>query len=73
MATIQITVSTCRGVQYLRIMLHKCIMVKIGGSEKHVNYARTRKWKENSVEMKFFPKQCEKCLEIGGKCINFAK
>ena len=26
-----------RGVQYVYCMMHKCIMVKIGGSKKHIN------------------------------------
>jgi len=29
-----------RGVQYVHFVLHKCIMVKLGGNEKHIKYVR---------------------------------
>ena len=27
-----------RGVQYVHCVMHKCIMVKLGGNEKHIGY-----------------------------------
>ena len=29
-----------RSVQYVHWVMHKCIMVKLGGNEKHVNYVK---------------------------------
>ena len=37
---------TDRGVQYVNCVMHKCIMVKVGGHEKHRKYAKTRKFYE---------------------------
>ena len=31
-----------RGVQYLHWMMHKCIIVKVGGNEIHVKYVKSR-------------------------------
>jgi len=31
-------------VQYVHCVMHKCIMVKEGGNEKHINYLKTRKF-----------------------------
>src|SRR6218665_1074192 len=28
-------IQRCRGVQYVHCVMHKCIMVKLGGNEKH--------------------------------------
>ena len=36
----------CRGVQYVYWVMHKCIMVKVGGkvgNEKHVKYVKSRR------------------------------
>ena len=29
-----------RGVQYVHCVMHKCIMVKVGGYEKHIKYVK---------------------------------
>ena len=29
-----------RGVQYVHCVIHKCIMVKVGGNEKHIKYVK---------------------------------
>jgi len=29
-----------RGVQYVHCLMHKCIMVKLGGNEKHIKYVK---------------------------------
>ena len=34
------------GVQYVHCVMHKCIMVKAGGNEIHVKYAKSRKFIE---------------------------
>ena len=31
-----------RGVQYVHWVMHKCIMVKVGGNEIHVKYVKSR-------------------------------
>src|SRR6218665_279835 len=36
-----------RGVQYVHCVMHKCIIVKVGGSEKHMKYVKTGKFAEN--------------------------
>ena len=38
---------TIRPVAYVHCVMHKCIMVKLGGNEKHVKYVKTRKLKFN--------------------------
>jgi len=35
-----------RGVQYMHCVMHKCIMVRLEGNEKHVKYVKTRKFYE---------------------------
>ena len=35
-----------RCVQFVHCMMHKCIMVKVAGNEKHVKYVKTRKFNE---------------------------
>ena len=35
-----------RGVQYVHCVMHKCIMVKVGGNEIHVKYVKTRQFYE---------------------------
>ena len=35
-------VASCRGVQYVHWVMHKCIMVKVGGNEIHRKYIKTR-------------------------------
>ena len=36
-----------RGVQYMHCVMHKCIIVKLGGNEKHMKYVKkTRKFYE---------------------------
>jgi len=42
---------TGRGVQYVHCEMHKCIMVKVGGNEKQINYAKTRKFDESMGEI----------------------
>ena len=37
---------TSRGVQYVHWVMHKCIMVKVGGNEIHVKYVKTGKFYE---------------------------
>ena len=32
-----------QGHPVVHCVMHKCIMVKLGGNEKHVKYAKTRK------------------------------
>ena len=34
------------GVQYVHCVMYKCIMVKLGGNEKHIKYVQTRKFYE---------------------------
>ena len=34
--------NTARGVQYVHWVMHKCIMVKVGGNEIHVKYVKSR-------------------------------
>ena len=29
-----------RSVQYVHCVMHKCIMVKVGGNEKHIKYVK---------------------------------
>ena len=31
---------TCRGVQYVHCVMHKCIMVKVGGNEIHIKHVK---------------------------------
>ncbi len=31
-----------RGVQYVHWVMHKCIMVKVGGNEIHIKYVKSR-------------------------------
>ena len=38
--------SGSRGVQYVHYVMHKCIMVKLGGNEKHIKYVKTCKFYE---------------------------
>ena len=43
-SAIQATVSeglAHRGVQYVHCAMHKCIMVKVGGNEKHTKYVNS--------------------------------
>src|SRR6218665_1086735 len=35
-----------QGVQYVHCVMHKCIMVKVGGNEKHRKCVKTRKFHE---------------------------
>ena len=60
--------------------MHKCIMVKVGGNEKHIKYVKTCKFYE--IRGKFakvggndnFPKIEGKCTEtakIGGEIQTF--
>jgi len=30
----------CRGVQYVHCVMHKCIMIILGGNEKHIKYVK---------------------------------
>ena len=30
----------CRDVQYVHCVMHKCIMVKLGGNDKHIKYVK---------------------------------
>ena len=48
-----------RGVQYVHWVMHKCIMVKVGGNEIHVKYVKVGG--NNSFS------------ETGGKCTETAK
>src|SRR6218665_1579108 len=70
-------VSLVRGVQYVHWVMHKCIMVKVGG-KVHVKYVKSRRiWlkQEGTIcksrgERIIFAKQGWKCTEtakIGGK------
>ena len=34
--------SGSRGVQYVHLVMHKCIMVKVGGNKIHVKYVESR-------------------------------
>jgi len=31
-----------RGVQYVHWVMHKCIIIKVGGNEIHVKYVKSR-------------------------------
>ena len=35
-----------RGVQYVHCVMHKCIMVKLGGNEKHIKFFKITKMYE---------------------------
>ena len=35
-----------RDVQYVHCLMHKCIMVKVGGNDIHVKYVKTRTFYE---------------------------
>jgi len=35
-----------RGVQYVHCVMHKCIVVKVGGNEIHVKYVKACKFYE---------------------------
>ncbi len=51
--------------------MHTCIMVKVGGNEKHIKYVKTRTFNENRGE---FGTVGEKIIsEIEWKCIEIAK
>src|SRR6218665_581199 len=56
-----------RGVQYVHCVMHKCIMVKVGGKrntckacKKHVNFQKQRKFVKVGGKNNF--------RETGGKC-----
>ena len=36
------TSPSVRGVQYVHWVMHKCIMVKVGGNEIHIKYVKSR-------------------------------
>ena len=40
-----------RGVQYVYCVMHKCIMVKVGGNEIHVKYVKTRNLTKSEGEI----------------------
>src|SRR6218665_1388860 len=53
----EINVSTpISGVQHVHWMMHKCIMVKVGGNEIHIKYVKSRG---------IFVKQGGKFLKVG--------
>ena len=54
-----------RGVQYVHCMMHKCIMVKVGGNEKHVKHVKKHINLMKLGEM-YESRGSEKCFEIGG-------
>src|SRR6218665_328098 len=60
----------CRGVQYVHWVMHKCIMVKVGG-KIHVKYVRNRGENfGNRGEIQNFREsggKCSKTGKIGGK------
>jgi len=39
---LRVYVCVARGVQYVNCVMHKCIMVKVGGSEIHIKYVKSR-------------------------------
>ena len=39
---VECSTTQCRGVQYVHWVMHKCIMVKVGGNEIHVKYVKSR-------------------------------
>ena len=52
-----------QGLQYVHWVMHKCIMVKVGGNEKHVQYVKhvnfTKSWgnlKKVGKRIIIFPK-----------------
>src|SRR6218665_2424825 len=36
----EITTNMGIGIQYVHYVMHKCIMVKVGGNEKHIRYVK---------------------------------
>src|SRR6218665_1954826 len=56
-------ITTTRGVQYVHCVMHKCIMVKVGGI--HVKYVKTRKFYEIRGETFCKSRGKEKFFEIG--------
>ena len=62
-----------RGVQYVHCVIHKCIMVKVGGNEIHVKYVKTGQFYE--IRGKFCKSRGKKkkIPEIGGKSIGVGK
>ena len=54
-------------------LIHKCIMVKLGGSDKHIKYVKTRTFYEIRGEI-LKVRGSNNFLEIGGgKCTETAK
>src|SRR6218665_618711 len=62
-----------RGVQYLHWVMHKCIMVKVGGNEIHVKYVKSRLIcvKQRGKFVKVGGNN--NFRETGGKCTETAK
>ena len=58
--------SGTRGVQYVHCVMHKCIMVKVGGKRKHIKYVKTRTFYEIMGKKK-------NCRNRGVKSIEIAK
>ena len=61
---------TFRGVQYVHWVMHKCIMVKVGGKrnthkvrKKQVNFSKTGGNLSKQREIIIFAKQEGKCIE----------
>ena len=62
-----------RGVQYVPWVMHKCIMVKVGGNKIHTKYVKKqvnflKTWGnsfQNRGEIIIFAKQGGKCAETG--------
>jgi len=59
------------GVQYVHCVMHKCIMVKVGGKrntrkvcKKHVNFAKTRGKFRKAGGKETFLRNRGKCMEI---------
>jgi len=40
-----------RGVQYVHCVMHKCIVVKLGGNEKHIKYVKNTNILQNQGEI----------------------
>ena len=56
-----------RGVQYVHCVMHKCIMVKVGGNEIYVRYVITYKFLRNQESTFCKSREKEKFPEIWGK------
>ena len=65
-------ITTHRGVQYVHCVMHKCILVKLGGNENDRKYVKKRKFYEIIGEICKSREGKEKFPKTGGKCTETA-